>query len=130
LSASGLFGARVTMALFFHPRGGSAHVVRSLVHAAPAQGIVLRLAAGSPGKPGELSHAPTFFAGLDIQPVEIGLDEPQRPAIAFLPTYEEAASPGERFFARVDEPTSASSGGSWRYRALVPPARTSCTSTT
>ena len=82
------------MGLFFFPRGGSAHVARSLAQAAPSHGIALTLAAGSQGEPGEASHAPTFFAGFDVQPVEVGLDEPQRPAIAFLPTYEEGASAG------------------------------------
>ena len=91
------------MGLFFYPRGGSAHVARSLAQAAPSHGIALTLAAGSQGEPGEPSHAPTFFAGFDVQPVEVGLDEPQRPAIAFLPTYEEGASAGERLIARVDE---------------------------
>jgi glycosyltransferase involved in cell wall biosynthesis len=91
------------MGLFFFPRGGSAHVARSLAGAAPSHGISLSLVAGSRGEPGEPSHAPTFFAGLDVQPVEVGLDEPQRPAIAFLPTYEEGASAGERLVARVDE---------------------------
>ena len=91
------------MGLFFFPRGGSAHVARSLAQAAPSHGIALTLAAGSQGEPGEPSHAPTFFAGFDVQPVEVGLDEPQRPAIAFLPTYEEGASAGERLIARVDE---------------------------
>jgi glycosyltransferase involved in cell wall biosynthesis len=103
LSRSGLPRARVTMGLFFYPRGGSAHVARSLARAGPAHGIELTLAAGSLGEPGARSHAATFFAGFDVEPVEIGLDEPTRPAIAFLPTYEEGASVGERVVARVDD---------------------------
>jgi glycosyltransferase involved in cell wall biosynthesis len=91
------------MGLFFYPRGGSAQVARALARAAPAHGIELTLAAGSLGEPGAHSHASTFFAGVDVQPVEIGLDEPTRPAIAFLPTYEEGASAGERLVARVDD---------------------------
>jgi glycosyltransferase involved in cell wall biosynthesis len=95
--------ACVAMGLFFYPRGGSAHVARSLARVGPAHGIELTLAAGSLGEPGEPSHARSFFAGLEVWPVAVGLDEPQRPAVAFLPTYEEGASAGERVFTQVDD---------------------------
>jgi hypothetical protein len=57
---------RVVSALFFFPRGGSAQVARALCRALPAIGWEVSLAAGSLGSAGEQGHAPSFFAGVDV----------------------------------------------------------------
>ncbi|MEW1701118.1 glycosyltransferase [Streptomyces sp. NPDC091278] len=57
----------VESAIQFWPRGGSAQVVRYLHHELEARGIATRVHAGSRGKPGDPSHAPTFYTGLDLR---------------------------------------------------------------
>ena len=57
---------RVLMGLLFYPRGGSAHVVRYLSPALGRAGWTVSLAVGSLGVPGDETHAPTFFEGLDV----------------------------------------------------------------
>ncbi len=58
------------MGLLFFPRGGSAYVVRYLSPALAQAGWSVSLAVGSLGIPGDETHAPTFFNGLDVH----GLD--------------------------------------------------------
>ena len=55
---------RVIMALYFYPRGGSAQVVRYLA-VRIAKSFSTRLYTGSLGEAGDLTHAGTFFAGMD-----------------------------------------------------------------
>ncbi len=57
---------RIVMGLLFYPRGGSAYVVRYLSPALERAGWSVSLAVGSLGQPGEETHAPTFFEGLDV----------------------------------------------------------------
>ncbi|QXC62469.1 glycosyltransferase [Aquihabitans sp. G128] len=57
---------RVVMGLLFYPRGGSAYVVRYLSPALARAGREVSLAVGSLGVEGDETHAPTFFAGLDV----------------------------------------------------------------
>jgi len=57
---------RIVMGLVFFPRGGSAYVVRYLSPALARAGWSVSLAVGSLGEPGEETHAPTFFDGLDV----------------------------------------------------------------
>ena len=52
------------MALYFYPRGGSAQVVRYLATRL-AKSFGTRLFAGSLGEVGDLTHAGTFFSGLN-----------------------------------------------------------------
>ena len=54
------------MGLLFFPRGGSAQVARYLAVALGDAGWSVPLVAGSLGAPGEDTHAPTFFGGLDL----------------------------------------------------------------
>ncbi|MEO6989433.1 MAG: glycosyltransferase [Aquihabitans sp.] len=61
---------RVVMGLLFYPRGGSAYVVRYLSPALERAGWSVSLAAGSLGEPGLDTHAGTFFAGLDVHPLD------------------------------------------------------------
>ncbi len=58
------------MGLLFFPRGGAAYVVRYLSPALARAGWSVSLAAGSLGEPGEETHAPTFFDGLDVHVVD------------------------------------------------------------
>lgn len=55
------------MGLIFFPRGGSAQVARYLSTALVDADWSVELVTGSLGRPGEETHAPTFFAGLPLQ---------------------------------------------------------------
>src|SRR5687767_15460670 len=54
------------MGLLFFPRGGSAQVARYLVPALEAAGWSASLVGGSLGRPGEGTHAPTFYGAVDL----------------------------------------------------------------
>lgn len=54
----------VAMAVAFYPRGGSAQVVKYLGQELAAAGVDLRLFSGSLGRPGEPTHAATFYEPL------------------------------------------------------------------
>jgi glycosyltransferase involved in cell wall biosynthesis len=55
------------MGLLFFPRGGSAQVTRYLAEALGDADWSVSLVTGSLGAPGQDTHAPTFFAGVDLQ---------------------------------------------------------------
>ncbi|GAA0270295.1 hypothetical protein GCM10010302_04830 [Streptomyces polychromogenes] len=87
----------VDTAIQFWPRGGSAQVVRYHLRELNSRGHATRLHAGSLGAPGEPSHAPTFYQGLDLHPYdhndartafERG-DNPQATPWPFHPSYED-----------------------------------------
>jgi glycosyltransferase involved in cell wall biosynthesis len=61
---------RVVMGLLFYPRGGSAYVVRYLSPALERAGWQVSLATGSLGQIGVSTNAATFFAGLDVHPLD------------------------------------------------------------
>jgi glycosyltransferase involved in cell wall biosynthesis len=63
-------GGHVVTGLLFFPRGGSAYVVRYLSPALVAAGNSVSLAVGSLGPPGDETNARTFFAGLDVHPLD------------------------------------------------------------
>ena len=96
----------VVSALFFFPRGGSAQVARSLVRALPAAGWQATLAAGSLGQRGEPTHAESFFAGIDVHPLDyspaLERAEPLAPPLPFPPSYEDRPHAPDRVFAAVD----------------------------
>jgi glycosyltransferase involved in cell wall biosynthesis len=98
---------RVVSALFFFPRGGSAQVARSLACALPAAGWVTRLAAGSLGQRGESTNAASFFAGIDLHPLDyspaLEFSEPLAAPLPFPPSYEDRPDAPDRVFAAVDE---------------------------
>jgi glycosyltransferase involved in cell wall biosynthesis len=97
----------VVSALFFFPRGGSAQVARSLARALPAAGWRLTLAAGSLGRWGEPTHAASFFAGVDVHPLEyppaLARAEPLGAPVPFPPSYEDRPGAPDRVFAAVDD---------------------------
>jgi hypothetical protein len=94
-------------ALFFFPRGGSAQVTRSLARALPAAGWRLALAAGSLGGAGEPTHAPSFFAGIDVHPLDyspaLECAQPLAAHVPFPPSYEDRPDAPDRVFAAVDD---------------------------
>jgi len=97
----------VVSALFFFPRGGSAQVTRALARALPAVGWQLALAAGSLGQAGDLTHAASFFAGVDVHPLDyspaLELAEPLTAPVPFPPSYEDRPDAPDRVFAAVDD---------------------------
>ncbi len=54
----------MVMGLWFFARGGSAQVTRYLAPALGDAGWSVSLVAGSLGRPGDGTHAPTFFDGI------------------------------------------------------------------
>jgi len=100
---------RIVMGLLFFPRGGSAYVVRYLSPALAEAGWSVSLAVGSLGLPGEETHAPTFFDGLDVHVVdatdalrafEAGGDAIAAPS-PMHPSYEDRAGVADVVFASV-----------------------------
>ncbi|MEV8479381.1 glycosyltransferase family 4 protein [Streptomyces sp. NPDC051173] len=84
-------------AVLFYPRGGSAQVIRYLLHELNTRGWSTRLHAGSLGNPGDPSHGPTFYQGLDLRPYDYNDaqaaftrgENPQHTALPFHPSYED-----------------------------------------
>ena len=99
---------RVVMGLLFFPRGGSAQVVRYLSRSLPGAGWASSIACGSLGAEGEQSHAGTFFAGLDVHPLDythsLEADDPVAADPPFHPSYEDRPDAPDRVFASVAEP--------------------------
>ena len=59
------------------------------------------MAAGSLGRPGEQTHAPTFFAGLDLVSVDYSPGREGGPP--FQPSYEDRPGAPDRVFASVGD---------------------------
>jgi glycosyltransferase involved in cell wall biosynthesis len=95
---------RVVCGLFFFPRGGSAEVARALARALPDTGWGVTVAAGSRGRPGDLSHAEGFFHGLDLVPVDYTPSAPPgQGGMPFPPSYEDKPGAPDRVFALIDD---------------------------
>jgi glycosyltransferase involved in cell wall biosynthesis len=58
------------MGVYFYPRGGSAHVSRSIARQLEANGLEVTLLSGSRSDLGEATSAPSFYAGLDLRAVD------------------------------------------------------------
>jgi glycosyltransferase involved in cell wall biosynthesis len=108
---------RVVSGLFFFPRGGSSQVARELARALPAVGWQVRLAAGSLGRPGELTNAGSFFAGIDVEPLDyspaLELADPLTARVPFPPSYEDRPGAPDRVFADVDDAAFERLVGAW-----------------
>jgi glycosyltransferase involved in cell wall biosynthesis len=106
------------MGLLFFPRGGSSQVARYLARSLPASGWEVTLACGSLGHPGELSHAGTFFAGLDVRPLDYTAAAAARDPLAadppFHPSFEDRAGAPDRVFARLDDAAFEHQVATWR----------------
>ena len=98
---------RAVMGLMFFPRGGSAQVARYLARSLPDAGWEVAIACGSLGKPGDPSHAETFYEGLDVHALDYTASgEAADPLAAdppFQPSYEDREGAPDRVFARVDD---------------------------
>src|SRR4051794_20913005 len=99
-SARRLGGGRVVSGLFFFPRGGSAQVARALSRVLADLGWGVTLAAGSLGRAGEQTSAPTFFSGIDLVTVDYS---PGVGGVPFQPSYEDRPGAPDRVFATVDD---------------------------
>jgi len=101
---------RIVMGLLFFPRGGSAQVTRYLAAALQRTGSPVALVAGSLGSPGESTHAPTFFDGLEVHHLDytdaLEAGEAGGDALAAAapmhPSYEDRVGAVDRVLAAVD----------------------------
>ncbi len=98
------------MGLLFFPRGGSAQVARYLAAALGDAGWSVALVAGSLGTSGQGTHAPTFFAGTDLQhldyPAAVAAFETGASAVTapvpMHPSYEDREGAPDPVLAAVD----------------------------
>jgi glycosyltransferase involved in cell wall biosynthesis len=69
---------KVLMGVYFYPRGGSAHVSRSIARQLEENGLEVTLLTGSRSDLGEVGLAPSFYAGLDLHTVDFtpAIDSP------------------------------------------------------
>jgi glycosyltransferase involved in cell wall biosynthesis len=111
----------VVMGLLFYPRGGSAYVLRYLTPALVRADWSVSLAVGSLGEPGELTHAATFFAGLDVQVLdysdavrsfEAGGDAVAAPS-PMHPSYEDRVDVPDRVLASVSPELAGHLSDAW-----------------
>ncbi len=101
---------RVVSALLFSPRGGSAHVARSLARALPDHGWDVTIVSGSRHDLDGHGDARRFYRGLDVRPVDFdgALASPDPlappPGVAPMhPSYEDRPGAPDRVFGAVDE---------------------------
>ena len=126
-------GHRVSMALLFYPRGGSAQVIRYLAAALLRRGWSTSLMCGSLGEPGDRRHAASFFAGLELEALdyrpalaawEQGRDPLAEP-VPMHPSYEDRPDAPDRVFASVAPELEAHLASAWEpalaRRASDPP---------
>jgi glycosyltransferase involved in cell wall biosynthesis len=79
----------------FFPRGGSAHVARSLAHELPAHGWDVTIVSGSQEGHGDAS---AFYEGLDVHAVDFA-----RGDAPWHPSYEDRPGAPDSVFAAVDD---------------------------
>ena len=112
---------RVVMGLLFFPRGGSAHVCRYLGLALEQADWSTALVSGSVGVAGEMTHAPTFFAGLEVHHLDysdaIARFEQGGSAIAapvpLHPSYEDREGAPDVVLAAVDPAQAPHLAAAW-----------------
>ena len=112
---------RVVMGLLFSPRGGSAYVLRYLSPALVRADWTVSLAVGSLGQPGEQTHGPTFFAGLDVHVLDytdaVRLFEAGGEAVAaprpMHPSYEDRVGVPDVVFASVSPELAGHLSEAW-----------------
>lgn len=97
---------RVLNGVLFFPRGGSAHVARSLSTELGEIGWDVRVLSGSlPGGPGD---ADAFYAGLDVHAVDFTAgDAPMHPS------YEDHPGTPDRCFALIDDAAYEAHVAAW-----------------
>ncbi len=101
---------RVINGLLFFPRGGSAHVARSLSTELAAHDWEVTLLSGS--VPGGLGDADRFYGGgFDVTPVTLGPDGDA----PMHPSYEDRAGAPDVCFARVDDAAYEDHVAAWSH---------------
>ena len=111
----------VLQGVAFSPRGGSAHVVRSLARALPDAGWAARIVAGSVGRPGDPGHAATFYSGLPITVADFtpALDawrrgeDPLDQPVPLHASYEDKPGAPDRVLAAVPPRLAARQAAAW-----------------
>jgi len=105
------------MGLLFFPRGGSAHVARSLARALPATGWEVTIAAGSLSLPGHHGDAREFYAGCDVRPFDmtdaLGAEDPMLAARPLHPSYEDRPGAQDRVMAALGPEVLEHQAGAW-----------------
>src|SRR5437763_16704254 len=83
----------IIIGLMFFPRGGSAHVTRSLARELVELGWKVTIVCGSLRLPGRPGDALEFFAGLDVRPVDYtaawDAEDPLKADPPLHPSYED-----------------------------------------
>ena len=106
-----MVGRQVVMTSAFYPRGGSAQVVRYLGGALETLGNTVTVCCGTLGAAGSSSHAGTFFAGLNVEPLDFTEAEmwfeqgrdPMAAPVPFHPSFEDRPGVPDRVFASLDD---------------------------
>jgi glycosyltransferase involved in cell wall biosynthesis len=120
---------RILQSLIFYPRGGSAHVARALAREARRMGHQIETVAGSLGRPGDATHAETFYAGLPLHVMDYAaaqrdFDAGRDPMLSpqpFHPSYEPRGAVADRLFTAVSPELTRHSESAWSivYRSLA-----------
>src|SRR5918999_3778857 len=109
------------MGLAFFPRGGSAHVARSVACALGGTGWEVTVLSGSLTRPGEPGDAREFYAGLDVRPLDmtaaLTAPDPMRADPPMHPSYEDRPGAPDRIFAALDDDAFERQAVTW-CRAL------------
>jgi glycosyltransferase involved in cell wall biosynthesis len=101
---------RVVSASMFFPRGGSAHVIRSLATRLPAEGWDVTIVSGSRRDCGGHGDARRFYRDLDVHEVDftqaLAAPDPMDPpggAPPMHPSFEDRRDAPDRVFASLDD---------------------------
>ena len=111
----------VTMGLLFYPRGGAAQVIRYLATALGEADWSTALLCGSLGEPGDLTHAGTFFEGLEVHALDYGPaveafgrgEDPVAHDPPMPPSFEDRPDVPDRVFAAVSPGLGDHLAGAW-----------------
>src|SRR3954447_18519058 len=94
------------MGLMFFPRGGSAHVARSLARALPATGWHTSILTGSISVDDTFGDAARFYRGLDVRALDmtraLHAPDPMAADPPLHPSYEDRADAPDRILASLD----------------------------
>jgi glycosyltransferase involved in cell wall biosynthesis len=109
------------MGLLFYPRGGSSHVARNLATALPHAGWDATIVSGSVTLPNHPGDARSFYADLEVCPVDMTRALEARDPMAadppLHPSYEDREDAPDRVFALLDDDQAERQVAAWA-RAL------------
>lgn len=115
------FKGRLGMGLWFYPRGGSSQVARYLSSQLARSGWDVALAAGSLGRPGDATHAGTFFTDVDLHAADYTAaveahrmgEDPLAAMVPLHASYEDRGDVPDRFLAVVEPALAEHLAASW-----------------